>query len=750
MSSRFTQASEVGFLDNAMYENPTELMAMALKNKDNQVNDFMQNLSLFDEIDILRNKADDPYAQQIRSDIDSKVDALSREGMSDKLNISKYTNKVRDLQREVNRSVKEGDIHHLRKNYEAIEKMVKSQEELYKTDPSKFVGVDDVSEIRGYVQSKYQGFKDEEGGYVNPQEIALVGREETSKLLEEAIKGHTAFDHTFIRGNSLGGRTRKDTKGLTEAELMGSIKTFIDADQSIQKTIEQELEFEKYRGNKNITYEDVRNRLEQDMFNIGQEKYFKRVTHDEKHTYIPTPESSPGTKSTGPNLVSYENALVTNGANEILELAERDPENLDKAIKEYSKARKEHYSKSLMTSFDPHIQKLAQDSGIEVIGMTDSTPFLHYIDEQGNVVDAKTKLLAVVSQGERQSRASEYDIATTMYISNNILEESLSELVSTQEGKDQFMTTMANEKYNNIVNKFSTNNIDRATLTGLQNAFKAEWSNLPIDVKDFESRPVATNTYMSVQRKGETREQAKQRLIQELGTAYKPDETEVYVVSGIQEEVSSSGTISLNNVKNQIPFIQSLKGKMPKTPKKGSILDRVLESYFENNTTEGINIGSVAAADQAEFKNALDIIEKAEQDAQLILKDTAVKSETPVSLPESYTPGRPVVMRGAVTYGDFTLTYPFNVENGYFPEEVVNNLNNMKSLYAPAENIRQSLGGKLLHNNVFVPNITSFNHQGTTYKKDDNGRLLENDKIVSDESTALQVLALYIHSKAAN
>jgi hypothetical protein len=748
--ARYFQATQQGFLDDAMYQHPTELMAQALQAKDQEVDSFLDEIKALEEVDIIRNKKDNDSALAIRDQMDNRVNSLTEEAMGDLTNVGRYNMKIKDLQRDLNRSVKEGDIFKLKENKEAIDADVKENERLYKLDPSKYRGVNDISEIRGYVEDRYEGFKDEEGSYRDPQGLSLVGTKTSGEIVDDIFAKNTKMDYSYIRGRSRGYNRQLDRKGFTPAEISSSIKSFVESDENIQKAIQQQVDFSNYRDKDSTNYKQEEQKIIQELQKVAQSKYAENIVVDKLITSpLADPSSSGGGENPSPAVLSEDgNLLIKNPAfnlNTNLGLStdklKQDSVPQEEMLTERNNRLTTHFQDRNNQIYSGLQTKFNAD-GVLPKGITMGNEG-KFVNSEGNTVPLSEAIVGI-SATSQPAYISMYNTAQKQLKANEILENSYKEM-----GLAKF-DNISSSKNTTVNMEFQRGGklITEKDADLFDEHFSSTSGNAQILLSSFESQPIGTNNYMTVQRTGETVEQAKERMAKQLGTAYKEKSTFISVITGY-EDLADRGYVTLNSISDQMQVMQKLTAK---TKSKKELTD--LEKLFQgqvNNDLEKVKSDIASEEGESYLKNLekqLKDVTNEDIEANLSFKQPDYEVDNSM-FPTTYVPDSPYIVKATVTFKSEgrqqQLDYIFNGETGPMIEKVKHLQEQRRQLFQHAELVKQGFGGRLIEDdNTFSAEIMDFEDKsGTKYTIKD-GRLYGNDRMITDEEEALIVLGKYI------
>ena len=286
---RYYQPTESQFLDDAMYQHPVELMQAAIQANDQRLNTAYDNLGDIDEnLKIHEHKKDTDSAREISSKYLSKIDELTKLADEGKVPLPKVNQQIKELSRQLNRDVTDGDIFHINQRNKEIQELKKSLKSQYESSPEKFPQISSKEEIDSYVDSQYQGFKSEEGEYNQAPSTTLHGRDTNLSIIQNVLSQHTGSSFTNRSIDEMGGMLDTQYKGIKIGEINSAIDSFLISDPQIEKSLMQEAEMRTMRG-QTTTFQQVKSEYAQELKQLAGEIYKRRLV-----SRVPTPPKTTG------------------------------------------------------------------------------------------------------------------------------------------------------------------------------------------------------------------------------------------------------------------------------------------------------------------------------------------------------------------------------------------------------------------------------------------------------------------------
>jgi len=269
---RFFKATPTTFLDDAMYQHPTDLMKQALMTKEK---DAQQRLSVLEGVD---NELEvDPHNKD-RKDANKIVNEISRR--KDSLVDDFYKNpdmnatrraKLTKLQRDIKRQVTRGEIKKINDNNKFIKERKKTLLEQYDKNPEKFKAFDSARDVEDYVDYKYRGAIGEGGELNDPDNFSLVESNDTMTDIKKAFEMKTGKNYTSdITDKEF--RTKIKTDGFTDQDIEDVMDSYIESSDKIQSAVQQEWEVRKASGENDLTRSQVKNKYASRLKNTAKDQ----------------------------------------------------------------------------------------------------------------------------------------------------------------------------------------------------------------------------------------------------------------------------------------------------------------------------------------------------------------------------------------------------------------------------------------------------------------------------------------------
>ena len=269
---RFFKATPTTFLDDAMYQHPTDLMKQALMTKEK---DAQQRLSVLEGVD---NELEvDPHNKD-RKDANKIVNEISRR--KDSLVDDFYKNpdmnatrraKLTKLQRDIKRQVTRGEIKKINDNNKFIKERKKTLLEQYDKNPEKFKAFDSARDVEDYVDYKYRGAIGEGGELNDPDNFSLVESNDTMTDIKKAFEMKTGKNYTSdITDKEF--RTKIKTDGFTDQQIEDVMDSYIESSDKIQSAVQQEWEVRKASGENDLTRSQVKNKYASRLKNTAKDQ----------------------------------------------------------------------------------------------------------------------------------------------------------------------------------------------------------------------------------------------------------------------------------------------------------------------------------------------------------------------------------------------------------------------------------------------------------------------------------------------
>jgi len=275
---RYFQSTSTDFIDDAMYQNPVDLMASALEAKDKEFNSAIEGAESALDFELNPHSKDSEEANRIRSQYEEQVTSITDEAYKDKLNAGQLQQKIRGLQRDMITSKKEGDIYNINQRNSDIIKTKQGLIEDYRKNPEDYAAFKSAGEIGAYVDSKYSGYKDEDGMYSTSPQAALQSKDQDIDILKNLFTEHTGMDYHGKSDKDLGlmmQTTEFKDKGLSGEELQTTIKEFLKSDKGLQNFFAQQAEVKTMRGIETDADTELAN-YANDLYSLGNELYQER------------------------------------------------------------------------------------------------------------------------------------------------------------------------------------------------------------------------------------------------------------------------------------------------------------------------------------------------------------------------------------------------------------------------------------------------------------------------------------------
>ncbi len=240
---QFYKGADITFLDDAMYNAPSELMGQLIAKKDAEVEKVVQAK---DALSAMLNakglKVDEPKLKEILGGYTNLIDTLSSDIYSNAINAAAYMPQIENLKRKITTDFTTGDISKIQGNREAYLENVKSIREDAKKNPDKFRSGQEEALIKKAL-SDYKGYKDAKTNeYVDYQAQDLYGTDPITEHVEKAMKGAIGEFEEIESDNETGGlRIKKEGKwqGWTPKQLLGIFDNYVKANPNIDSALAQ-------------------------------------------------------------------------------------------------------------------------------------------------------------------------------------------------------------------------------------------------------------------------------------------------------------------------------------------------------------------------------------------------------------------------------------------------------------------------------------------------------------------------------
>lgn len=240
---QFYTGTEATFLDDAMFKLPYELMGKVIDRKDTAIQGEIDTaVSLLDNLKAQALKKDEPALNEIIKGYETKIEDIVSGIKSNVLNYDIFSDKIRQLSRDITRDWSTGDVSKIQGNREAYLENVKAIREDAKKNPEKYLNNQDELLIQK-AYNDYLGYKDTSTGeYRDYQSQSLAGTEPMTEHVEKAIKGAVGEFEEIESDNETGGlRIKKEGKwqGWTPEQLLGIFDNYVKANPNIDSALAQ-------------------------------------------------------------------------------------------------------------------------------------------------------------------------------------------------------------------------------------------------------------------------------------------------------------------------------------------------------------------------------------------------------------------------------------------------------------------------------------------------------------------------------
>ena len=273
---RFFKATPTSFLDDAMYQHPTDLMQKALMTKEKSAQNRLALMKgVDDELEVNPHAKDRDNAIQIRDKIDQQKEDLIQDFYKNPDMDATRRSKLMNLQKEVKNQMSTGKIAQFNKNNKAIQARKKTLGEQYDKNPEKFRAFSSRQEVMDQVDYEYQGGIDKEGNLLEPTSFSLAESNDTMTDVQNALGKKTGKDFTGV-SNIDGLKQKYSMEGFSNEEIENTMQSYVRSSDKIQNAIQQE--YRVRNQSEDVSRQQVENEYYSRLLDTARQQFGAEMT----------------------------------------------------------------------------------------------------------------------------------------------------------------------------------------------------------------------------------------------------------------------------------------------------------------------------------------------------------------------------------------------------------------------------------------------------------------------------------------
>ena len=191
---QFYKGADITFLDDAMFNAPSELMGQLIAKKDKEVEGAIsantELNALIDKISAL--SPDEPRAREIRESYSNEIDSITSSIYSDAMNANTYMPKINALKKQIGTDWSSGEVSKIEANKASYDLWEKELKEKIKAKPDQFppdvVQTLTAKKLAEYKQKGGIGYKPS-GDYNQFDTQDIMGLEDSADILKGLMEG---------------------------------------------------------------------------------------------------------------------------------------------------------------------------------------------------------------------------------------------------------------------------------------------------------------------------------------------------------------------------------------------------------------------------------------------------------------------------------------------------------------------------------------------------------------------------------
>jgi hypothetical protein len=231
---QFYKGAEATFIDDAMFKLPYEQMSIALKAKDDAIDNTIKTAIKLADFDVAHHVIDTEDAAAVKASWENKITGMVDQIRQNPLDYKKYQGDITGLSMDLNRDISFGDIAAIGKRKTQIDTYQEELDALYKKDPDKYFHKQALFNQQLKAAGKYIDPDTGKYNYFKGEDI--LGSDSMSTIADNAVKDATGKVFEKIRVNEKGMfevETGKKWEGFDDKRLKDMLISYIKTNPTI-------------------------------------------------------------------------------------------------------------------------------------------------------------------------------------------------------------------------------------------------------------------------------------------------------------------------------------------------------------------------------------------------------------------------------------------------------------------------------------------------------------------------------------